>query len=293
VSRFCQICGCLINGRAYSCWRPAWDKDRSLCVCEQCFKNARRCPVCQAPLADSTQSRLCVTCAGLLPLCLLCAAPIPGELIYLAAKGPYCVKCAGERSRCDICGVLLDDKHQLLTDGRHICGQCHTTAVYEQSKATPVYEQVKGIIVQHLGLSLNVPTGLILVGRDQLADILQQAGRTTVHVTRTLGIYVRHGRKRAIYVQSGLPRLLLMQVAAHEWGHAWQMEKAPLLRESLYKEGFAEWVAYKVMEVIDAKQAMLPMVARDDLYGEGLRYVLKIEEGGGVLAVLNWCRQTR
>ena len=230
--------------------------------------------------------------------CQLCGNSIhstthTGENLDLPGRGIFCQTCANSRATCDVCGARLDNKRRVLTDGRRICGQCHATAVYDIAKALPVYEQVKGIISQKLGLALNIPTALVLIGRDQLSEILQKANYPTDDATHLLGIYMRQGRKRAIYVQSGLPRLLLMQVIAHEWGHAWHMENAPLLQDIRVKEGFAEWVAYKTMEAIGASQALTCMVAREDLYGQGLRYVLDIEVERGKHGVLTWCRQTR
>lgn len=181
----------------------------------------------------------------------------------------------------------------MLTDGRRICGQCHATAVYNLSSALPIYEQVRAIVTDKLGLGLNVPTVLVLLGRDQLYTLLQEVNHSTDQITHLLGIYLRRGRKRAIYAQSGLPRLLLMQVIAHEWGHAWQMENAPLLETPQAREGFAEWVAYKSMEIAGAHQVLARMKSRSDLYGQGLRDVLRIETECGTQGVLAWCRQAR
>lgn len=232
------------------------------------------------------------TCEAILLYCILCGHLIIGEYLLVSGKGPYCQNCVRQRAACDVCGVPVGAGHQILSDGRRICGLCHQTAVYDPIKANTVYEQVRGIITQKLGITLNVPTVLMLVGRDQLSEILRQAHHSTDDVTHLLGIYRRHGRKRAIYVQSGLPRLLLMQVIAHEWGHAWQMENAPLLRKLQSKEGFAEWVAYKVMAVVGAREMLARMENRQDVYGRGLRDVLALEREGGENGVLAWCRQT-
>jgi hypothetical protein len=115
---------------------------------------------------------------------------------------------------------------------------------------------MKAVVQEILGLSLNVPTGLALVDRTQLAKVIQgQQGAghskneadTELDAHRTLGLYVRKGMRRALYIQAGLPRLLFLQVAAHEFAHAWQGENCPLLKTTLYHEGFAEWVAYRVI----------------------------------------------
>ena len=199
-----------------------------------------------------------------------------------------------DRRQCDVCGVPLDDAHQTLTDGRQVCSTCHSTAVYDQEVARPLTQQIAAYIGEQLGLALNVPTGLVLVGRDQLVDIVrQQGGKELADPTHTLGIYARRGIKRGIYVQSGLPRTLLIQVAAHEWAHAWQGENCPLLRNTLVREGFAEWVAYKTLAALNAGQEMERMVARDDVYGQGLHRALEVEASVGAPGVIEWCRQAK
>jgi hypothetical protein len=293
VSRFCQLCGRAVVGKAYSYQHPVWNQAGRLLVCEACKQNANRCLVCRIPIGQDSQDGLCFACKTRALHCVVCTKPILQQAIYIEGKGPYCNVCVRTNARCDVCGVLVDKNGQLLTDGRHICRQCHATAVYQQQHAHLVYEQVKEIIHNYLQLRLNVPTGLVLVGRDQMSDILQQNGRVIANVTNTLGVYLRRGRRRGIYVQSGLPRLLLMQVIAHEWGHAWQRENGPLMRETFHKEGFAEWVAYKVMEHIDAKSAMSRMLARDDIYGQALRNTLNIEKQSGEAGVLDWCQTAR
>ncbi len=108
-----------------------------------------------------------------------------------------------------------------------------------------------------------------------------------------MGVYTRRGRRRGIYAAVGLPRLLLLQVAAHELAHAWQMESAPLLRDPLLREGFAEWVAYHVLLAVGEQDAAERIVAREDLYGQGARLLLGIEEEGGPRGVIEWTRRAR
>ena len=92
---------------------------------------------------------------------------------------------------------------------------------------------------------------------------------------------------------AGLPRLLLLQVAAHELAHAWQMESAPLLRDPVLREGFAEWVAYRVLIALGEGEAAERMLAREDTYGQGVRRLLEIERQVGVRGVIEWCRRAR
>jgi hypothetical protein len=158
-----------------------------------------------------------------------------------------------------------------------MCEHCHVTAIYASGDAVELYEEMKAVVVHLLDLQLNVPTGLALVDRNQLAEVIRQqalippsrpisatppsilpaqTGETDkagssffpspssnstaasgmsaggsdweaeLDPERTLGIYARRGMRRGIYVQTGLPRMLFLQVAAHEYAHAWQGETA-------------------------------------------------------------------
>lgn len=293
MTHFCQLCGQRIRGEAFLYRHASWQQGGYLRVCQQCHLEARRCQICQIPLAASSDQTICPTCATRLPRCSLCNQLVIGEYLNVPERGIFCQNCVALRAACDVCGAPVANGGQMLSDGRRICGQCHATAVYDMPAALTVYEQVQAITSHTLGLTLNVPTVLVLLGRDQLHSLLQEANHSSDNVTHLLGIYLRRGRKRAIYAQSGLPRLLLMQVIAHEWGHAWQMENAPLLETPQAIEGFAEWVAYKNMEIVGARQALARMANRSDLYGQGLRAVLAIEAECGTQGVLAWCRQAR
>ena len=108
---------------------------------------------------------------------------------------------------------------------------------------------------------------------------------------RTLGLYARRGMRRGIYIQTGLPRMLFLQVAAHEYAHAWQGENSPTLRDGLVHEGFAEWVAYRLIGLYGYDRAQERMLARQDIYGQGLRWALDEEAAHGMQGVIEACRR--
>jgi hypothetical protein len=263
-------------------------------------------------LSGSTNTGICVTCAESLLICLACGQPVRGKYVEIGggtgnSDGPYCEACYRDRPPCDVCGAPLTNDHWQLSDGRLSCGYCHATAIYGPAEAKTLYEEMKRVVAQQIGLSLNIPTGLALVDRVQLEDIIRQQVESakptstpsgtlstvpeeTLDPQRTLGIYARRGIRRGIYVQTGLPRLLLMQVAAHEYTHAWQGENCPLLRNRLVREGFAEWVAYKILGYYGHSRGQAQMQARTDLYGQGLSWALALESSQGVPAIFEACR---
>jgi hypothetical protein len=166
---------------------------------------------------------------------------------------------------------------------------------------------MKTIVAQRLGLKLNVPTGLALVDRNQLREVIHHQTNPENHPNieprlhdvgveldpqHTLGIYARRGLRRGIYVQTGLPRMLFLQVAAHEYAHAWQGENCPTLRDPLIHEGFAEWIAYHIMGYFRYTKGQERMLARNDIYGKGLRWALELDARAGENGVIDACRRS-
>jgi hypothetical protein len=158
---------------------------------------------------------------------------------------------------------------------------------------------MRTIVSDQLEIRLNIPTGLALVDQNQLQDVIQHQSKGRdgdgmtdgdLNSNRTLGIYARRGMRRGIYVQIGLPRTLFLQVAAHEYAHAWQGENCPTLRDATIHEGFAEWVAYRVIGSHGYRDSQEKMLARRDIYGRGLRWALETEARQGAQAVIDACR---
>jgi hypothetical protein len=187
----------------------------------------------------------------------------------------------------------MADNHVHLPDDRRICPRCHQTAVYDPGQAQALFEQVAHIITEQLGLGLNVGTEFTLVDHQHLQRLATEAPTSSQDdPSKVIGLFARKGRKRVMYLLYGLPRILFIQVVAHEWGHAWHRENCPLLNSLLICEGFAEWVAYKTMHTLGATKKAALMEQRDGLYGEGLRKMLAVERQRGVTGVLDFCRRS-
>jgi hypothetical protein len=110
---------------------------------------------------------------------------------------------------------------------------------------------------------------------------------------RCFGIFVRQGAHKAIFIEHGLPRIVLLEVMAHEYAHAWQSENSPPDAPLIVQEGFAEWVAYKLLASWGCYRRSDRMLRRDDLYGRGLRVILGWEAAGGEREVFSKMRTSR
>ena len=130
-----------------------------------------------------------------MPICLTCRQVIQVEYVEIDGVGPFCRDCRQNRPPCEVCGAPLSDDFRELSDGRRSCVRCNLSAVYAPADAITIYGELKDIIAQNLGLTLNIPTGLGLVDRKQLAEIirLQSDNNGIMDVERTLGIYARRG----------------------------------------------------------------------------------------------------
>jgi hypothetical protein len=74
---------------------------------------------------------------------------------------------------------------------------------------------------------------------------------------------------------------VLIEVLAHELAHAWQSELGEWHAPQEVQEGFAEWVAYRLLKSWGCYRRYERMLRRSDLYGHGLRLVLAWDEQGG------------
>jgi len=296
---FCQLCGQRIIGKGRSFRHKRWPSGVTLHICADCEREKPRCQQCGLPLAERAASGLCETCRVALQVCLACGQPITGKSLEFDGIGPYCLDCYRTHPPCDLCGAPLGDERWQVSDGRVTCQHCHASAVFTPDVAGALYEQMKAIVFSQLGFELNIPTGLALVDRNQLKEVIrlqtdenqvQLAGHLALDPERTLGVYARRGMRRGIYVQTGLPRMLFLQVAAHEYAHAWQGENCPILHDVLVHEGFAEWVAYHLIGYYGYRNGQERMLARQDNYGQGLKWAIDLEQNQGLQTVVEACR---
>jgi len=298
---FCHLCGRKIYGSGSIFRHDDWLAGKYLRVCEDCLQKKPRCRVCGLPFAISTPNGVCVTCNVSSKFCLVCGKPVGENYNKFDRLNPYCNKCIQEKTPCDICGAPLTEESWQLSDGRLMCAYCHSMAIYSPTNATKIFAEIKKAANQQLGIQLNIPTGLALVDRNQLSEVIRsqmengQSDRSEeleLDPQQTLGLYARRGMWRGIYIQTGLPPLLFLQVAAHEFGHAWQLENCPLMRNRLAHEGFAEWVSYHVLGYYGYTLGQKRMQARQDIYGRGLAWALEIESSQGMSGVLEVCRRS-
>ena len=264
---WCNLCGSsltnigkgLITGRRKIEWLEAAGRTSTWSLCEECYNERLRCAACDAHVGTR-------------------AVLLEGETHV------YCRPCFEQRPRCDTCSRPVGAHYWTRTDGRKLCDRCQSTAVSDPAQAYALYRRVRADLARWLGISLRVTCQLKLVSRYQLDEMITKSSLCHLDADsreRCFGLFVREGKHRAIFVEYGLPRIVLMEVMAHEFAHAWQSENCRRDQHPEIQEGFAEWVAYKLLEGLGCRRRCERMLRRDDLYGRGLRKMLKLENQGG------------
>ncbi|MGB0385198.1 MAG: hypothetical protein ACPGWR_10270 [Ardenticatenaceae bacterium] len=293
MSLFCNVCGRRTYGQHFVYQRMNAKQAKGLVVCLHCEDEAERCATCQIPIHSSVSyDGLCLSCAAQAPVCAACERRIIRQVVHnLSNDVYYCEHCFTHQPHCGVCGGAVGRKGHELHDGRFICAQCHQTAIYDLATAKNLYQRVIGIMSFHLKMPLKLRPALLLVDRNQMLEILKQTSPDDIdQPEQVLGIFVQRNERRDIYIQSGLPQILMIEVMAHEYAHAWQAENCPWQRKMLIIEGFAEWAAYRVLTILGAVKKAALMEWRTDIYGQGLQFMLTLERQGGAAAVFHACQ---
>lgn len=275
-------------------------------VCAGCERTAPRCARCNVPSRQLTPVRdagVCAECLKEMPLCDCCHTPILGRYnTFEQSPGLYCESCMKTRPRCGICNVPINEQGQILrgSDGETVrCGYCLRTAIKTGQQAQPLYRQMHALLMQKLDLEINVLPPLTLMGRARLAALRREKDAATaanpppgMEQLETEGFFHRVNDQQNIYIEHYLPQVRFQSVAAHELAHAWQSAHAPhdtsgrMNQPARIIEGFAEWVAYSILQALGKREEAERLAKRDDLYGEGLRYFLDLERRQGRRAVI-------
>jgi hypothetical protein len=314
-SRFCHLCGRRLVGRFIR-------YDTGLTVCMPCETSRPHCARCRLPLADSAVAaarstggpQLCGDCARLAPRCIACQQPILGvyytieELLPTSDARRFCARCVQHRPRCDLCDAPVAEGSAPLSDGQWRCALCASDLVLGDEAVRAVYAQANSLFARVVGGDLRATPRLLVLSRREMSQVRRRYDRpdrgangsngshgangskpdpgASPLVHHVLGYFVRSGGSSTIYVERGLPRVVLLGTLAHELGHAWQAENVPAVRDALLCEGFAEWVAHRVLVAAGQQLSAARATRRDDLYGRGLRHFLGVERRHGRAAVL-------
>jgi hypothetical protein len=278
---------------------PSWAEQRLRCVlCGQQLQQGYRIEG-QVYCEQHYQSGL--------PHCHNCGQLIQGDYRLVGyARKPTCLSCLAGHPTCFLCAAPADPSRggEILSDGRPLCGPDRSSAVFAQEQAQQLFAQAALEVQQALGpaLQLRVPVQQVrLVDVDELWRVSNGLyEESTLRRGRVLGLTTlvlkRRGQQHwtepaTVYLLSGVPAERLLTVAAHEYAHIWQAENHPAYSSTSIelREGFAEWVAYKVAEQAGRQEQMAALdFPGDSMYYQGLSKLLALEARLGVTGTLRY-----
>lgn len=187
---------------------------------------------------------------------------------------------------CDFCGKLMEEKMEVLADGRERCPECSETAVSKLSDYKRVYKETRKKMAILFGITIR---SKIKVKFANAQDIAQRRGSTFEPTPgmdgRVLGYAMKKGNKRYICMENGSPRTEMEMTLVHELTHQWQYEnwdEAFVLDRSHLPimEGMAEWSAAQYIASMGLTQRAEDFIRREtrrnDEYGAGLRMFLEV-----------------
>lgn len=293
TAQYCHLCGRRLRSR-YLVYNA------TLVVCAECDASCPRCARCGVPVAqpiDHGNGPVCANCAREAPRCAGCSLPITAtwytfeELLPVATPRKFCPRCVQSRPRCDLCRAPVAENAQPLADGQYRCRLCLSDVVLDDTDVQAIYAEA----IQHLVTALHGPLRetpvLDIVTRREMGQLRRRYERRAVEPAavanhHVLGYFVQSHGKSTVYVEAYLPRGLLLGTLAHELAHAWQTEQSLHLKDALVREGFAEWVAYRILIARGLTPLAERATRRDDVYGRGLRHFLNIENRLGYAGVI-------
>jgi hypothetical protein len=162
-----------------------------------------------------------------------------------------------------------------MRDGRFFCPACEPRLVSDHDDYDGVYQRMVRRARDVLGLELDTLPELVVDSKESIK------GRPGVAATPTTvcGLYSRDGLGRStIHVLSHLTEPRVSAVLAHELAHAWQAENCPDDQGVRVREGFAEWVAWRLLDGLDGCDRERTVIeSRTDEYGHGFRLFSGLE----------------
>lgn len=227
-----------------------------------------------------------------LPRCAVCGQTIVADYLLVEGSTAVCRPCHKKYPPCFVCGIPVRAGGRKLADGRTLCGPDAARAVNDSDRAAALFHEGAATVMATLGtgMALKHPVDAIkIVDQESLAQMLRRRGRPARDI---LGLFQMRARGDerwyTVYLVSGLPPERLLTVAVHEYAHAWHSENHDRYSDcnDRLREGFAEWVAYRVNKRLGRKAEVQHLLAQQMAdYIEGLRLFLEVERKHGVAGV--------
>jgi hypothetical protein len=147
-------------------------------------------------------------------------------------------------------------------------------------------DDVRATMAAGLAMSIRHPVRVRYADPEEMV-VRVASGNLVTMEQNAIGKFRRTGDTFEVFVLAGTSPREAARILAHELGHVYYEENFRAFKSRLHREGFAEWVAYRVLGERHALAERLAMRSRADVYGQGLRLMLQAEKTGGTAAVVH------
>lgn len=258
-----------------------------------------RCAICDKVISGKMHllddEYVCRRCLERhLPACCCCGRRIRSGYVEYYDGNYCCLNCYGDTSlpRCAECNCPVEQPE--LPGGGYACTKHRRGAVCDTDEAYEVWSEVEEEYTRVFGPDFVLDT-VPNIHMMTLSE-LQEKGYTNSDWIKAFSrTHVAGGHfVHDIYVLKGMSRSYLLEQLAHEGAHCWHYEYQPyvLSCQPAFKEGFCEWVAFKVLDDLDLDKQRTRQLNNANLdYSRGLRDFLRLEERvGSADGVLEYVR---
>src|SRR4051812_506696 len=197
---WCNLCGSRLVSLDMLRPAPRWARkaevagsrssgEHTWCICEQCYRKRLRCSTCGAQVGAK-------------------AFILHGDSRF------YCNECFEKHPHCDTCDRPIADYYPSRAQGRNLCDRCQSTAITDPNAAHALYGRVRAALSRQIGLSLHEPCQLKLVSHRQLMSVVDKSLLYSLDADskgRCFGLFMRQGAQRSIFIESGLPQIVLLE----------------------------------------------------------------------------------
>ncbi len=248
------------------------------------------------------------------PVCSLCGKRSQEGVKIGDQNGKFFCRSCAAKPKCFCCD--MPDNCTVLADGRNICRECAKTSVTDEAEFIRIISDVKAKMEKEFKLSTRNDIKYSLVDLPTLQDATPGKAtarmefgtyKTEETVEKTIIIKgpslfgkakeeVKDEKKttiRNIFLLSGLTKGKMTEVSAHELAHDWMQNNYPAIKDLKVKEGWAEFVAWRINKLF----GNLPLNAKiednlDATYGDGFRAFKKLYDGGGEPAIMDFIKSS-
>ncbi len=286
----CSNCGAAINGKYWSI------KGRILCM--ECRERlAPHCAYCgKIPSGrywTVVKGICCEECYDLHGIrCAICGNTIKGKYFTSPVSSRMaCEECRKIYPTCKSCGTPAGPRSTTIDSGFIICPECATRAILRNSQILPIFREARAIIKWKLGLEADVAGDHVLLTDSMTLKTMIANHAEYIPKDGIAGLHTNMNGISYIYVLRGLSPESALETTAHEYAHAWQALNCIPDQSLVFREGFAEWVSYKVLVYKDYKVYMdRKMKSNDAIYGEGLKKMLQLEKRIGASKLIEYVK---